>query len=188
MSPSDYPQGAGGILVVTGPAGAGKSVTADLIAASIPHKTSRLSTDDIRDFVRSGYADPSEGWTADVIEQVQLARSIARDAATRYAELGYLAVVDDIVSPSEPHLGPDHWIVAGVRTQFLVLFPSWEQVVERNRARMGFRLLAKPHLRAVYDMMRSWQLHDHGQTLIDNSAMGIEETARAAVDRLGLVG
>ena len=62
------------VLLITGPAGAGKSATADAWARSRPFPCAHVSLDDIREQVKSGFAYPPDGWNDETQRQYDLAR------------------------------------------------------------------------------------------------------------------
>jgi adenylate kinase family enzyme len=62
------------VLVLTGPAGAGKTTTAQAWAAAQAVPTAHVSLDRVRLQVQSGFADPQHGWTAETRRQYGLAR------------------------------------------------------------------------------------------------------------------
>ncbi len=56
------PQAQPFVLLITGPAGAGKSTAAAAWAARQTSPTAHISLDDVREFMVAGYADPRDGW------------------------------------------------------------------------------------------------------------------------------
>ncbi|MFD9423540.1 MULTISPECIES: AAA family ATPase [unclassified Streptomyces] len=87
------------MLLITGPAGAGKSTLADAWARGRPTPTVHISLDDVRDWVKSGYANPEDGWDELSERQYTVARRCVALAVHEYARIGYGCVVDDAVFP-----------------------------------------------------------------------------------------
>jgi chloramphenicol 3-O-phosphotransferase len=170
------------VVLLTGPAGAGKTAAAREWAASRPYPTAHVSIDDVRDFLKSGYVNPEDGWSPDVAAQHGLARSIVADMARRYAESRIRLVVDDAIFPNREAVGEAPWRQAlrGVTYELLVLLPSFEAVRERNRLRVGRRRLREDTLRTIYDDMLGWR--EKESALIDNTDRTVAETVEL-IDR-----
>ena len=87
-------------LIIGGPA-AGKSTTARALADRFP-RSIHVPVDDLRDMVAQGRIVPaSDGWSDGLVEQIRLARETAVGIATRYAEAGFVVVLDDFWDPLE---------------------------------------------------------------------------------------
>ena len=173
------------VILLTGPAGAGKTEAAHAWASTRPYPTAHVSLDDVRRLLKSGYVNPEDGWTPEVAEQLDLARSIVADMARRYAERRTRVIVDDAIFPSWEAAGEERWRKAlqGVTYVLLVVLPSFEAVCERNRLRDGQRRLREETLRTVYEDMRGWR--DRGVPVIDNTGLTVSETAALIERSLG---
>ena len=100
--------------------------------------------------------------------------------AREYVESGYCCAIDDAVFPNWPEVGYGRWQAALAPTQhrLIALLPSFDKVLERNRARSGISRLKESTLRIIYDKMIEWR--DHSDTVvIDNSDLSIEGTVEA---------
>ena len=171
------------MMLLTGPAGAGKTATASAWATSHRHPTVHLSIDTIREFVKSGYANPEDGWTEETQRQYDLAQTACSVIAREYVESGYCCAIAAAVFPSWPEVGYGRWqaALAPIQHKLIALLPSFDKVLERNRARSGISRLKESTLRIIYDKMIEWR--DHSDTVaIDNSDLTIEETV-AALER-----
>lgn len=175
----------GSVVLLTGPAGSGKTVAAEAWASTRPYPTAHISIDDVRDFLKSGYANPADGWTKEAAEQHDLARNIAADMARRYAERGVRVIIDDAIFPDWEAVGEERWRNAlhGVTYTLLVLYPGFEAVQERNRLRDGHRRLREGMLQTIYDDMRGWR--DKSVPVIDNTGLTVAETATLIEQSLG---
>ena len=76
------------VLLVTGPAGSGKSTTSESFASTRRATTARLDMDLIRSFVRAGFVDPSRSWGPEAERQWELGRAICVAAIDRYRAAG----------------------------------------------------------------------------------------------------
>jgi len=172
------------ILLITGPAGAGKSSVAEAWAASRDFACAQLSLDTFREFVKAGYHDPRNGWNDEAQRQLDLARSNMAAVTIIYLRSGVQVVIDDAVFPNWDTGGLDGWNEAlpGVSIDLVVLMPDWNVVLERNGGRDGQRRVPEDVLRIIYDDMAGWR-DKAGVSVIDNSGMTIAETV-AAVERV----
>jgi hypothetical protein len=142
----------------------------------------------VRDFLKSGYANPEDGWTPEAAEQHALARSIVGDMARRYAERQVRLIVDDAIFPSWEAVGEGPWRRALLRLTYtlLVVLPTFEAVCERNRLRDSRRRLCEETLQTIYDDMQGW--HKKGVPVIDNTGLTVAETASLIAQILGEAG
>jgi hypothetical protein len=147
------------VLLITGPAGAGKTTAAELWARQQVQPTLHLSLDDMRDRVKSGYVNPEDGATPEMWRQLALAREACARVATLYVANGFRCVIDDAIFPHWPKAGLDAWNAAlhPLLTRLVVLLPRFEVIVQRNRARTGHRRLREETLRVIYEEMQHWR-------------------------------
>jgi len=143
------------ILLITGPAGAGKSSVAEAWASSRDFGCAQLSLDTFREFVKSGYHDPRNGWNDEAQRQLDLARSNMDAAATNYLSADIQVVIGDAAFPNWESVGLDGWnkLLPGVDIDLVVLMPDWKVVRERNGARDGQHSVPEDVLRIIYDDM-----------------------------------
>jgi predicted kinase len=85
----------GSVLIVSGPAASGKTTVARLVASTF-ERSVHVEADRFFGFVVGGYVDP---WDREAHEQNTVVMEIASDAARRYAEAGYLTVLDGMFIP-----------------------------------------------------------------------------------------
>jgi len=172
------------VLLLTGPAGAGKTTVARAWASRQSRPTAHISLDDVRDFVKAGYANPSDGFNAETERQLVLARQGCAFLARQYTQAGFLCIIDDAIFPAWEVAGYQKWqeLLADMPHYFIVLLPAFEYILERNQHRAGQRLLSGAMLRTIYEMMLPWR-EQAKFPLIDNSEMSVEQAvARLEVE------
>ncbi|MFJ6619876.1 AAA family ATPase [Kitasatospora sp. NPDC091335] len=165
------------VLLLTGPAAAGKTTLADRWARQQSEPTIHISLDDARDWVKSGYASPEDGWNQATESQLGLARrSIALTVRT-YAAAGYSAVVDDVVFPNWPAVGLERWTeeLGDLPVCLVVLLPAFEVLESRNATRSGRRRLSSKTLDIVYRDMAAWRESD--VPVLDTTELDVDQAA-----------
>ena len=172
------------VLLLTGPAGAGKTTVAAEWAAIRTSPTAHVSLDAVRDFMKAGYANPESGWTAETQAQYDLARELCATMARRYVESDISCVIDDAIFPEWAEVGYEPWekALGDVPHALVVLLPRHEIAKRRNDAgHDGHRRLRPETVRMIYDDMLPWR--DADVPIVDNSDLSVAETV-AAVDRV----
>ncbi|MFF4581221.1 AAA family ATPase [Streptomyces sp. NPDC001389] len=179
--PSPPAGGTGGAtlaVLLIGPAGAGKTTVARHWAATRPVPTAHISLDDVREWVRSGFADPQAGWNDHSEAQYRLARRTCGFAARNFLANGISCILDDAVFPDRPVVGLGGWKRhVGPALLPVVLLPGLEIVLDRNAARSGNRRLSDEEVARIHGRMAGW--YGSGLPIIDNSHLDVEATARA---------
>ncbi|MEZ3178829.1 ATP-binding protein [Streptomyces pimonensis] len=179
------PDPAGTILAVLliGPAGAGKTSVAKYWADHRRVPTAHISLDDVREWVRSGFADPQSGWNDNSEAQYRLARRTCGFAARNFLANGISCILDDAVFPDRPVVGLGGWKRhVGPGLLPVVLLPGLDIVLERNAERSGNRRLTDEEVARIHGRMAGW--YGSGLPIIDNSQLDIPETARILDDVL----
>jgi chloramphenicol 3-O-phosphotransferase len=166
------------IVIVTGPAGAGKTAIADCWARRSRNPTVHISLDDVRDWVKSGYTNPEDGWNEAAASQYALARRCTALAAREYVQNGYACVIDDAVFPNWPAVGLEKWQeeFLGIQVCLVVILPSFKTLLSRNADRTEHRRLKQETLCIIYNDMLGWR--EYGVPLIDNTDLSVEAAAR----------
>ncbi|MCX4745102.1 ATP-binding protein [Kitasatospora sp. NBC_01287] len=182
--PAAAPQRQTGPLAVLliGPAGAGKTTVARHWAERRPTPTAHISLDDVREWVRSGFADPQSGWNSASEAQYRLARRTCGFACRNYLANGISCVIDDAVFPDRPAIGLGGWkrhIGPGMIP--VVLLPGLDVVLARNARRSGRRRLSDEEVALIHGRMAGW--YNSGLPIIDNSQLDVTATVEA-LDRV----
>ncbi|WP_235980758.1 AAA family ATPase, partial [Streptomyces albidus (ex Kaewkla and Franco 2022)] len=168
-------------VLLIGPAGAGKTSVARYWADRRAVPTSHISLDDVREWVRSGFADPQSGWNDHSEAQYRLARRTCGFAARNFLANGISCILDDAVFPDRPVVGLGGWKRhVGPGMIPVVLLPGLEIVLERNASRSGNRRLSDEEVANIHGRMAGW--YGSGLPIIDNSRQDIATTARMLDD------
>nr|WP_170843167.1 AAA family ATPase [Streptomyces oceani] len=168
-------------VLLIGAAGAGKTTVAKHWAARRAVPTAHISLDDVREWVRSGFADPQSGWNDHSEAQYRLARRTCGFAARNFLANGISCILDDAVFPDRPVIGLGGWKRhVGPGLIPVVLLPGLEIVLERNAARTGNRRLADEEVASIHGRMAGW--YSSGLPIIDNSRQDVATTARMLDD------
>ncbi|AKZ54594.1 putative secreted protein [Streptomyces ambofaciens ATCC 23877] len=164
-------------VLLIGPAGAGKTSVAKYWADHRRVPTAHISLDDVREWVRSGFADPQTGWNENSEAQYRLARRTCGFSARNFLANGISCILDDAVFPDRPVVGLGGWKRhVGPGLLPVVLLPGLDVVLERNAERSGNRRLTDEEVARIHGRMAGW--YGSGLPIIDNSTLDVPETAR----------
>ncbi|NUV64722.1 Pro-rich N-terminal domain-containing protein [Streptomyces sp. CAI-85] len=164
-------------VLLIGPAGAGKTSVAKFWADHRRVPTAHISLDDVREWVRSGFADPQSGWNDHSEAQYRLARRTCGFAARNFLANGISCILDDAIFPDRPAVGLGGWKRhVGPGLLPVVLLPGLEVVLERNAQRSGNRRLTDEEVARIHGRMAGW--YGSGLPIIDNTALDVPSTAR----------
>ncbi|MEU6081339.1 AAA family ATPase [Streptomyces sp. NPDC047108] len=170
-------------VLLIGPAGAGKTTVARHWADTRRVPTAHISLDDVREWVRSGFADPQSGWNDHSEAQYRLARRTCGFSARNFLANGISCILDDAVFPDRPVVGLGGWKRhVGPGLLPVVLLPGLEIVLERNAERSGNRRLSDEEVALIHGKMAGW--YGSGLPIIDNSQLDVPTTARILDDVL----
>ncbi|MGW4320186.1 Pro-rich N-terminal domain-containing protein [Streptomyces sp. NPDC004684] len=164
-------------VLLIGPAGAGKTSVAKHWAEHRRVPTAHISLDDVREWVRSGFANPQSGWNDNSEAQYRLARRTCGFAARNFLANGISCILDDAVFPDRPVVGLGGWKRhVGPGLLPVVLLPGLDVVLERNAERSGNRRLTDEEVARIHGRMAGW--YGSGLPIIDNSQLDIPTTAQ----------
>jgi hypothetical protein len=120
-----------GLIVVTGPPGAGKSTVARELAGTFP-ASALVTGDDFFAFVSGGWIEP---WLPEAHRQNEVVLGAAAAAAGRFVAGGYTVVYDGVVGP---WFLPAFAAATGVaELAYAVLLPPADACLTRVATRVG---------------------------------------------------
>ena len=178
-------------VLLIGPAGAGKTTIARHWADHRAAPTAHISLDDVREWVRSGFASPQSGWNESSEAQYRLARRTCGFSALNFLANGISCIIDDAVFPDRPVVGLGGWKRhVGPGLLPVVLLPGLEIVLARNAERTGNRRLPDEEVARIHGRMAGW--YGSGLPIIDNSQLDVaaaagalDQVVRTSLSRIG---
>ncbi|WP_129670473.1 AAA family ATPase [Candidatus Chloroploca sp. Khr17] len=168
------------IILIVGAPAVGKTAVAQALAERFG-KSIHVAVDSLRDMVVSGYVAPDAAWGPVLVEQLTLARKIARHMALAYYEAGYTVLVDDFWDPHSL-LSEYNGLETYPDVYRVILFPRQDVAKARNRQRSGVSPVTGYidwGIEMVYRSLNQniGSLRTQGWIYIDNSDMSIDATA-----------
>jgi predicted kinase len=158
------------IFLIAGSPASGKSTIARLLAQRAA-KGLHIPVDDLRTMVHGGVVHPGPAWSADLIEQLDLARKTAADMALRYHRAGFLVAIDDFFDPYS-NLAEYETLYSAEGLHRIILMPHPDVAIARLRERQphsGMRDLMEEAIRDLHEKItaleptltaQSWQILD----------------------------
>lgn len=170
-------------LMITGPAGAGKSTAAAAWAARGTRPRALVDADALRYQVRAGIAHPEHGWTDSTQVQWDAAMDIWKAMLRIYKARGIDSVVDIYAPPCHPDPGDTFMTDVGIRR--VVLLPSLEVCLERNRRRNRQPLLRDEDLISNYEDFLSCVREGNPDHVVDNGDWSTDDTVEHIESLIG---
>lgn len=166
------------LIFLTGPSGSGKSTTAKEVASNWPTKCALLDFDYVRTLIKSGYAEPANGWNDETEKQWDIAKQVVTTIARKYIDNNVSVVIEAFATP---HDYPTWQKLFGdIKPATFVLIPNLEVVLVRNNQRQGIAKLKESDIKQNYEWSESWAKISDG-TIIDNSTITTKQTAEKII-------
>ncbi|MFI6638918.1 AAA family ATPase [Streptomyces sp. NPDC050504] len=136
-SAAPTPDGAPGVIVVTGISAAGKSTVAQALAERLP-RSAHVRGDTFRRMIVNGQEHMTAEALPEAVAQLRLRYELAATAADAYAAAGFTAIVQDILIGE--YLGEIAELIKTRPLAVVVLAPDPEAVARREekRAKTGY--------------------------------------------------
>jgi adenylate kinase family enzyme len=166
------------VFILVGPPAVGKSTTSKALAAKF-NRSIHIPVDDIRDMVVSGLTLPGIEWSAELVQQIRLARESAVQMALNYQNAGFAVVIDDFIDPNQ--LVEYRELLDKTDIHKFVLYPHQETAHARNLQRAGAdpaRSYIDDGIRIVYQQLNTLinPLRIDGWIVLDTTELSIEQT------------
>ena len=170
------------IVFITGAAGSGKSTVGRLVAQHFP-KCLLIQVDQLREMMVKGFAPPEGGWTEEMIQQFQRARSTATYMAELYASQGVDVVIDDVCAPSS-FVEQYEALFKNPRVRRILLFPKVHALIERMKERAGpYDDILVEYVPEMYKYLEA--MPKDGWVVLDSGEWTIEQTVHEVLFRIG---
>jgi hypothetical protein len=161
-----------------------------LLAARFP-KSIHIPVDDLREMVVSGLLLPNAQWSAELAQQITLARSGVVQIALNYHAAGYAVVIDDFWDAA--HLSDYGPLLDHPDFHKIVLYPNQDTAHQRNLQRSGAspaRIYIDEGIQIVYQQLRAAaaQLSQQGWLVVDTTTLNPDETVSAILQQCVIEG
>lgn len=170
----------GTVLLITGPAASGKTSVANQIAGQSTEPSVHLHGDD---FFHSLKVGRLRGWEEGSTPQHEVVFEAIGNAASAFANGGYLVVLDSLIRPRYLDIVSDIIMSNSIELHFVVLRPSLSETHSRSSERDE----AKRHRNEVLEELHGafLDLGDLESHVIDNTSLGVDQTVVEIRSRLG---
>lgn len=166
------------VLLLTGPPGSGKTTTARSLAAAAA-LGAHVESDTFFHFVVGGHVAP---WLPESHAQNAVVMEAVAAAAARYADGGYVTIIDGIISPKW-FMRPlkDALAAYGHSASYAILRPTLTTCIARAATRSGRELRNPKVIAQLYDDFADLgQLESH---VIDVEDLDLDQVADAVRER-----
>lgn len=167
------------VVLLTGPAGSGKSSAAAIWASRGNSPRAFLDVDSLRLLIRAGAALPEHGWTQETERQWNIGIDLWMAMARVYKKHAIDCIVDVYAPPMPAPDDPWKDIATELEIRRVILYPRMDVCMERNRKRNRRPLLSEEDLRGNYEDFEWCLRRVDPHHVIDNSDLTLEETVDA---------
>ena len=168
------------VLVITGPAGSGKSTVANKLTRQF-ERCVNIEADHVKHFIVSGFKKKNKPSGEDDWEYTEweLAGDSIGLLAHNFQEKGYNVVINGYIGEAGWKAIEEHVTI----THKVLLLPQVETVKARDRQRPGDEPMGEEAVQQHYDYFSSSQFYDDF-VRIDSTIHSKEETAEAVAELL----
>lgn len=165
------------LILLSGPAGAGKSSTAAAWAARGTTPRAVIDVDELRLLIRAGVALAHDGWTAETERQWGIGTELWMAMARVYHRHDVGCIVPVYAPPT--HEDPWQHLYDELGLVRIILFPTFEACQQRNRDPRRGHVVAEDDLWENYDGF-AWCVNNiKPDCVIDNSNLTLQQTVDA---------
>lgn len=165
------------IVILTGPAGAGKSTVGKILANKLENSVV-VSTDELRHFVKRGYVVP---WQKEGRFQLNLGAENACLLAKNFYKNGFNVFLDDVICLEE-RMNIYKKLLKKEKPIFIVLLPAKDVLSKRDLERGEWAMKEKA-LRH-HDLFSEFIKKEKKLIVIDSSQQTPEETTNIIMEKL----
>ncbi len=155
------------IIILTGPASAGKNTIANLYAKK-QKQGADIDADLVRWMYRQPHVAPWEG--EEGIRQLELGSKHTALLARAFIKEGCNVIVSDVITDSSAKMYKD--LLSDLGIKIIRLLPSWDESIRRLHERK--HTITDVEAKWVYDLQNNLTIFDFS---IDNSNLSAEEIA-----------
>jgi predicted kinase len=168
------------LIFITGPSGTGKSTTAKQVAVSYPTPCALLDFDSIREFIKSGYAEPADGWNDETERQWDIAKQVVTAMAHTYISKNVSVVIATFATPHDWPTWKE--LFRDIPHKAFALLPDVDALLARNNQREGIAKLKESDITQNYEWSVGWN-NTADMIVIDNGLADIGTVADQIIEQ-----
>lgn len=168
------------LIFITGPSGTGKSTVAQAVANNWPSTCALIDFENMRGLIKSGYAEPADGWNDETERQWDIAKQAIAAMSEVYIRNGVSVVLPVFATP---HDWPT-WkkLLDKIDYKAFALMPEVEIVLARNNQSDGIAKLKESDIRQNYEWSVDWK-NETDVTVLDNGSLNIAAIAKNIIEQ-----
>lgn len=165
-------------LIITGPSGAGKTTTCKALASRLDGVWAYINQDELRQMVVAGYSSAKDydyNWSEETKRQWEVSIPICVDIMKRYNQFGINCMLDIFAPPNEF----EEWqkLIGDTSYKLIVLLPSQEETVKRNRGRSERSRLKDKKIQINHDVFEPWK-KSADKLVLDTTNISVETAVK----------